>query len=136
LATTVNKNLLNWQVATGFESRVREAFEGATIAEIARKTDQNYHTLRNQIKARRGVPIEILIGFAKTTNYTIDWLVTGEGTKRRVSADPSTLLTPEIQEEIRREIVKLLGMLLLSGKDRQFADSMLDNLRDQLGVRK
>jgi hypothetical protein len=131
LAKPVNHNLLDWQVAAGFEDRVRQAFNGATLAEIARKIEYNYHTLRNQVKARRGIPVELLVGIAKTTNCTIDWLVTADGPKHR-TAEGATGLSPEVRDEIRREIVKLLGVILMSDQDRSFADSLVEDLRKQI----
>ncbi|MGE0133297.1 MAG: helix-turn-helix domain-containing protein [Blastocatellales bacterium] len=65
-----------------FEDRVVEAFEGASLSEIAAKMGRNYHTLRNWIQQKRDMPPDGLIQIAVLTKTSIHWLLTGEGQKQ------------------------------------------------------
>lgn len=113
---------------------MKEAFEGASVADVARKTGRNYHTLRNHLKARRGVPVDLLIQFAAMTNCTLDWLATGEGPIYRTGTGKlgAFALDAQTKTEIRRQIIEVLGALALSGKDRGFDDSLLKEIGDRM----
>jgi transcriptional regulator with XRE-family HTH domain len=144
LANSVNKNLTKWQVASGFEERLREAFGRAALTEVARKTGENYHTVRNWAKNKRDPPPRFLIAVAELTNCSLNWLLTGTEPKtvhgdKLVGnrAESKQQLSPELRFEIRKEIYSVLRELmgsnegeaifraLLSSKDIEFVESLL-----------
>ena len=111
LAKSVNNNLSIWQVADGFEGRVKEAFDSATLAEIAEKTGENYHTLRNWLKGTRDAPPRFLVAVAELTNHSPYWLLTGKGPKRLGLATERRdvdRLNPKLKAEIERLILDVL----------------------------
>jgi hypothetical protein len=140
LTKPVNNNLPKWQVAPEFESRVKEAFGGAPLTEIAPKTGENYHTLRNYLKLKRDPPPRFLIAIAELTNYSPYWLLTGKGAKMLSSESllankrVDTALSPETKAHIRREILEILSSMsvVLSSRDREMADSLVKTVESQI----
>ncbi|HEY6231467.1 MAG TPA: hypothetical protein VIW64_09385 [Pyrinomonadaceae bacterium] len=132
MAKPVNNNLTNWQVAPGLEGRVKEAFGGATLAEIASKTGENYHTLRNYLKLKRDAPPRLWIAIAELTNYSPFWLLANKGPKLLESRSSGALfhlgeteLTAEEKRLIRREVIEVLSELLAPlEKDRKTMDAL------------
>lgn len=85
-----------------FEDRVVEGFKGASLSEIAAKTERNYHTLRNWVQQKRDIPPDVLIQIAILTKTSVHWLLTGEG-PMQITAQP----TVEFSEEERKVIEEL-----------------------------
>lgn len=80
MANTVKQILSKWQL-DGFEGRVIDAFNKASIKDIAAKIGLNYHTFNNFLKLKRDFPPEFLIGLSRLSNCSIHWLLTQEGPK-------------------------------------------------------
>lgn len=112
---------------------MKEAFQGATVTDIAAKIGENYHTVRNWLKLKRDAPPQFFVAVAKLTNYSPYWLLTNEGqkllppafslSKKRVQ--PPTELPAPIRAAIRREIVSVLNSFSLSDQDRELAESLI-----------
>lgn len=101
---------------------MKEAFGGATVAEIAKKVGENYHTLRNYLKLKRDAPPRLWIAIAELTNYSPLWLLAGKGPKLIESdyagplfalEDENVGLSAEERALIRAEVLSVLGELLL-----------------------
>jgi len=140
LTKTVNSNFSKWQVAAGFEARIREAFDGATLAEIAEKIGENYHTVRNWVKSKRDPPPQFFIAVAELTNCSLYWLLTAKGpkftspsrqVKKSLVRPVETKLSTEMRDEIRKEVIDVLRTLL-SDRDRAFVDSLVMQLSKQI----
>jgi transcriptional regulator with XRE-family HTH domain len=61
-----------------FSIRLSEAFEFATMADIARRIGVPHATIRNYFQGRLPAP-EVLIKIANETNVSLNWLLTGKG---------------------------------------------------------
>lgn len=61
-----------------FTRRLQQAFEFASMAEIARQIDVPHATIRNYFQGRMPAP-EVLIKIAGRTNVSLNWLLTGSG---------------------------------------------------------
>lgn len=70
-----------------FTQRLKEAFEFASMAEIARRIDVPHATVRNYFHGRMPAP-EVLIKIASQTNISINWLLTGVGPKFVSGCEP------------------------------------------------
>lgn len=139
LAKSVNNNLPQWQVAPGFEERVREAFGGATVAKIALKVGENYHTLRNYLKLKRDPPPRLFVAIAELTNHSPYWLLADKGPKliEEEYSGPLFRLEDRVlsvaeKDLIRVEVFQVLHELLLSAKDLKTADSLLQVVNEKI----
>jgi transcriptional regulator with XRE-family HTH domain len=122
----------------GFWDRLQEAFETSKAPEIARRLGLEKQAV---YKWRDGsLPaLDTLLAISETTGCSLHWLLTGEGPPKVPlsvvgSSEPPSVassLTPLIRAEIRKEIIEVLG-LLLSERDRAFADSLVEELRTQI----
>lgn len=63
---------------TLFSSRLSEAFEFASMADVARRIGVPHATIRNYFQGRMPAP-EVLIKIANVTNVSLNWLLTGTG---------------------------------------------------------
>lgn len=110
------------QKDTAFAARLREAFEGAKDAEIARKLGYRSQSPINKFMSGVYPAPEVLMQISRVTKRSIHWLLTGEGES---SADPLALLPVPVRglvEEIARQssksdeemIVKLIEEALVS----------------------
>lgn len=114
-----------------FGSRFREAFGGATNAEIARKIGKSEPAVKNYVDGRIPSAAD-LVAISDLTGCSVHWLLTGNGprevsqfTLAKQSVEPATIsLTPELKSYIRREVIEVLGALI-SSKDRELVDSLL-----------
>lgn len=61
-----------------FSSRLRQAFDFATMAEVARRLNVPHATVRNYYGGRLPAP-EVLIKIANETDVSLNWLLTGKG---------------------------------------------------------
>lgn len=73
------------------EKRISEAFDFASRNEIAQKMGVNYQTLSNWLKGRTDFPSAELAKIAKLTDYSLNWILTGEGEKRTAKKSLPTL---------------------------------------------
>jgi repressor LexA len=64
----------------GFGERLKEAFGNAGTAEIARRLGITYQAAKNYVEGRIP-PAEKLIEISRSTNCSIHWLLTGEGSR-------------------------------------------------------
>lgn len=85
-----------------FGNRMREAFDNASNAEIARKLGITPTAVGNHIKGR--VTLSVLIGVSTSTGCSVDWLLTGDGEKYVKKTSRATL--DETFRNIIREIVR------------------------------
>lgn len=90
----------------GIENRISEAFGFATRAEIADKMGVNYQTLSNWLKGRTDFPTSELAKIAKLTDYSLNWILTGEGEKRTAKPDKPSLLNEDNLESFVRGITR------------------------------
>ena len=65
-------------MADDFQTRLSRAFNGGTMAEIARRIEVPHATIRNYFAGRLPAP-EVLIKIAKATNISLNWLLLGTG---------------------------------------------------------
>lgn len=61
-----------------FANRLKQAFDFATMAAIARRIGVPHATVRNYFRGRLPAP-EVLIKIANETNVSLNWLLTGTG---------------------------------------------------------
>ena len=66
----------------GLPDRLRQAFDGATNAEVARRIDAVSGTVKPYFDGLRIPAPEILLKIARATGVNIHWLLTGEGSRR------------------------------------------------------
>ena len=89
-----------------FASRLSEAFEFATMAEIARRVGLPHATIRNYFQGRMPAP-EVLIKIANETNVSLNWLLTGSGDMYLSGREPlnlDRLLERKIEEILDRRL--------------------------------
>lgn len=61
-----------------FTERLRQAFDFASMADIARRIDVPHATIRNYFQGRMPAP-DVLIKIANQTHVSLTWLLTGTG---------------------------------------------------------
>lgn len=61
-----------------FTERLKQAFDYATMAEIARRIEVPHATIRNYFQGRMPAP-EVLIKIAAQTHVSLNWLLSGTG---------------------------------------------------------
>ena len=95
-----------------FAERLIEAFDGASMAEIARRLDVPHSTIRNYVQQNRLPAADVLIEIANRTNVSLNWLLTGDSNRFGVS-EKETLIDlppqhPVVQalSDMVREIVR------------------------------
>jgi transcriptional regulator with XRE-family HTH domain len=101
----LNNKCFNDRMAEDFQTRLSRAFNGATMAEIARRIEVPHATIRNYFAGRLPAP-EVLIKIAKATNISLNWLLIGAGdmyagTPKQISLD--RMLEAKIGEIIDRK---------------------------------
>jgi transcriptional regulator with XRE-family HTH domain len=75
----------------GFAQRLVEAFDGASMAEIARRLKLPHSTIRNYVQNDRLPSAELLIEIANRTNVSLDWLLRGKAQDQAVPLEPALL---------------------------------------------
>ena len=65
-------------MSAGFTERLKQAFDQATMAEVARRIDVPHATIRNYFQGRMPAP-DVLIKIAENTGVSLNWLLTGKG---------------------------------------------------------
>lgn len=89
-----------------FEERVVEAFGFKSIGDIADLMEVNHHTLRNWLKNKREIPPDELAKIAVLTNFSLNWILTGEGQKETAKTEKPQLFNVENFELFVRLIVR------------------------------
>lgn len=96
--------MTNTENYSPIELRFIEIFKGNSLKDACKNAEENYHNVRNWIKRRGNIPSDFLTKIAKTTIYSVNWFLTGEGDKfiensRQINLDATF-------REIVREIVR------------------------------
>jgi len=104
-----------------FVERLKHAFEGATMAVVAKRLGIPHATVRNYYNGRLPAP-EVLIKIASTTGVSLNWLLLGRGEMFAGETGPVGLgrfLELKIEELIDRKIDQRLSLRTqhLSGAD-------------------
>ncbi|MBD0370307.1 MAG: repressor LexA [Pyrinomonadaceae bacterium] len=121
--------LTNSDELNGFKTRVLDAFGGISIEQIAELTNINHHTLGNYLRRKRDIPTEELIKLSKVSGASIDWLLTGEGS-RYISASvlpvgESSVYFGEMEHEIIEDLAEKEGRAF----DEQVRELVLESLK-------
>lgn len=87
-----------------FAVRLREAFDGASNAEIARRLSANDSTIKFYTDATRLPIYEMLVEISRVTGCNLNWLMTGRGPRR--IEKPTAMFTEAEENEIRELAVK------------------------------
>ncbi len=86
-----------------FTERLKQAFDFATMAEIARRIDVPHATIRNYFQGRLPAP-DVLIKIANQTHVSLNWLLSGNG--EMFVSGPRPIDLDRIFEEKIAEIVE------------------------------
>jgi hypothetical protein len=89
-----------------FETRVIEAFGYKSIQDIAVLMEVNHFTLRNWLKNKREIPPNELAKIAILTNFSLNWILTGEGQKETAKPKTPTILNEDNLAAFIRGIVQ------------------------------
>lgn len=65
-------------MSENFQDRLKQVFDNASMADIARRLELPHATVRNYFQGRMPAP-EVLIKIANETNVSLNWLLTGKG---------------------------------------------------------
>ncbi|HEY0426899.1 MAG TPA: helix-turn-helix domain-containing protein [Pyrinomonadaceae bacterium] len=98
-----------------FIERFVEICGSSQAAEIARLLDISYQSAKNYLQGR--LPdSNILLIIAERTNYSIHWLLTGQGSKfvENAAREDTLLLSGKFREFVRRECSDLIDEALSS----------------------
>ena len=94
-----------------FASRLSEAFEFATMADVARRIGVPHATIRNYFQGRMPAP-EVLIKIANETNVSLNWLLTGTGEMYLSGREPinfDKMIERKIEEMLNRRLAPASG---------------------------
>lgn len=86
---------------SGFGARLREAFNGAKNVEISRKLGITEAAVNNYVKGRIP-PADTLLAIKTLTSCSIDWLLTGDGSKPEHST-PHLVEPVKIEKELQEQ---------------------------------
>lgn len=90
----------------GIAGRLRDAFDGATNAEIARRLGTSDTAVKNYMDAARFPAPEMLLEISRVTGSNLHWLMTGVGPKRITRAGD---LFDGFQDQAIRELAARSG---------------------------
>jgi AcrR family transcriptional regulator len=93
-------------MSNDFAERLKLAFDGATMAEIARRIDVPHATIRNYFQGRMPAP-EVLIKIAAHTQVSLNWLLSGTG-QMYVSGERPINFDQLLEQRIIQIVDKLL----------------------------
>jgi transcriptional regulator with XRE-family HTH domain len=94
-----------------FSKRLSEAFDFATMAEVARRIGVPHATIRNYFQGRLPAP-DVLIKIADETNVSLNWLLSGTGEmylSGREPLDLDKLLERKIEQILERKLAPPSG---------------------------
>ena len=94
-------------MAEDFKQRLRQAFDFATMAVIARRIGVPHATVRNYFQGRLPAP-DVLIKIANETNVSLNWLLTGKGPMYAEASglDLGKLFEEKIEEIVERKLAE------------------------------
>lgn len=98
-----------------FIQRLKQAFDFATMAEVARKIDVPHATVRNYFQGRMPAP-EVLIKIANQTHVSLNWLLTGTGPMFLSEARPASF-DRFLDQRIAQVVETILSERGLSGSE-------------------
>jgi transcriptional regulator with XRE-family HTH domain len=94
-----------------FQDRLKQVFDNASMAEIARRLELPHATVRNYFQGRMPAP-DVLIKIANETNVSLNWLLTGKGELFAggplPAADLDNIFEKKIEEMIDRKLAERL----------------------------
>ncbi|MGB7070473.1 MAG: helix-turn-helix domain-containing protein [Pyrinomonadaceae bacterium] len=93
-----------------FQNRLKQTFDFATMAEIARRLGIPHATVRNYFHGRLPAP-EVLIKIAKETNISLNWLLSGVGdmyASEQRPIDLERILETKVEEILDRRLARAL----------------------------
>lgn len=93
-----------------FADRLKQVFDNASMADIARRLDLPHATVRNYFQGRMPAP-DVLIKIANETNVSLNWLLTGKGD---VFAGGAGLQAFDLDEIFEKKIEELIDRRLSS----------------------
>lgn len=91
-----------------FTERLKQAFDFASMAEIARRIEVPHATIRNYFQGRLPAP-DVLIKIANQTHVSLNWLLTGSGEMFASESRPINLdriFEDKINEIVERKLVE------------------------------
>lgn len=92
-----------------FQDRLKQVFDNASMAEIARRLELPHATVRNYFQGRMPAP-DVLIKIANETNVSLNWLLTGKGELfaggPAISPDLDNIFEKKIEEMIDRKLAE------------------------------
>jgi hypothetical protein len=94
-----------------FVQRLKHAFDGATMAVVAKRLGIPHATVRNYYNGRLPAP-EVLIKIASTTGVSLNWLLLGRGEMFAGETGPVGLgrfIELKIEEIIERKLDQRIG---------------------------
>ena len=96
-----------------FTERLRQAFDFASMAEIARRISVPHATIRNYFQGRMPAP-DVLIKIANQTHVSLNWLLTGSG-EMYVSGSKPIDLDSLLEERIAEIVERMLAERGIAG---------------------
>lgn len=108
-----------------FISRLDQAFDGATMATVARRLGIPHATVRNYYKEGRLPAPEVLIKIASVTGISLNWLLMGRGRMYESEAptvDIGRVLEVKITEIVERKLSAASGIQQLGTVDSAVFD--------------
>jgi transcriptional regulator with XRE-family HTH domain len=99
-----------------FQDRLKQVFDNASMAEIARRLELPHATVRNYFQGRMPAP-EVLIKIANETNVSLNWLLTGKGEIFAGAGAPMQDLDNIFEKRIEEMIDRKLAERLIDVED-------------------
>jgi transcriptional regulator with XRE-family HTH domain len=99
-----------------FQDRLKQVFDNASMAEIARRLELPHATVRNYFQGRMPAP-DVLIKIANETNVSLNWLLTGKGELFAGGAPPLRDLDNIFEKRIEEMIDRKLAERLIDVED-------------------
>jgi transcriptional regulator with XRE-family HTH domain len=99
-----------------FQDRLKQVFDNASMAEIARRLELPHATVRNYFQGRMPAP-DVLIKIANETNVSLNWLLTGKGELFAGGAAPLQALDNIFEKKIEEMIDRKLAERLIDVED-------------------
>jgi transcriptional regulator with XRE-family HTH domain len=99
-----------------FQDRLKQVFDNASMAEIARRLELPHATVRNYFQGRMPAP-DVLIKIANETNVSLNWLLTGKGELFAGGTAPLQALDNIFEKRIEEMIDRKLAERLIEIDD-------------------
>lgn len=99
-----------------FEDRLKQAFDFATMAVIARRLGIPHATVRNYFRGRIPAPV-VLIKIANETNVSLNWLLIGTG-----EMFPADTQKPDLGKLFDRRIEQIIDEKLAAFRSEEVQD--------------